>query len=213
MARFTSSTFGKISGKHGTAVAAVRKDGLCILKEYRIASNPNTSGQKNQRGKFGFVMKELNCFRKLFTITFGGQYGINKAVSLAMKNAVTGEFAAFEMDYSHVQISEKTFTQNFRLEKLNSEPTVVSLTWSPALFPQSAQQDAISLVVLNPVLKMVYFVENVEILSKGFLQVELPNVLTKNTIHGWAFTKSETNRTIQSTYVGLLNVSSIQGFV
>ena len=119
MARFTSSTFGKISGKHGTAVAAVRKDGLCILKEYRIASNPNTSGQKNQRGKFGFVMKELNCFRKLFTITFGGQYGINKAVSLAMKNAVTGEFPAFEMDYSHVQISEKTFTQNFRLEKLN----------------------------------------------------------------------------------------------
>ena len=204
MARFTSSTFGKISGKHGTAVAAVRKDGLCILKEYRIASNPNTSGQKNQRGKFGFVMKELNCFRKLFTITFGGQYGINKAVSLAMKNAVTGEFPAFEMDYSHVQISEKTFTQNFRLEKVNSELTVVSLTWSPASFPQSAQQDAISLVVLNPVLKMVYFVENVEILSKGFLQVELPNVLTKNTIYGWAFTKSETNRTIQSTYVGLL---------
>ena len=27
MARFTSSTFGKISGKHGLAVAAVRKDG------------------------------------------------------------------------------------------------------------------------------------------------------------------------------------------
>jgi len=61
MARFTSSTFGKISGKHGSAVAAVRKNGLNILKVYRIASNPNTKGQKNQRGKFGFVMKELNC--------------------------------------------------------------------------------------------------------------------------------------------------------
>jgi len=85
---------------------------------------------------------------------------------------------------------------------------MVCLTWSPAAFTLTAQQDAISVVVLNPVLKMLYFVENVEVLSKGFLQVEPPNVLTKNTLHGWAFSRSETNRTIQSTYVGLINLSS-----
>ena len=62
MARFTSSSFGKISGKHGTAVAAVRKDGLCILKEYRVASNPNTSGQKEPAGKVRFCDEGAELF-------------------------------------------------------------------------------------------------------------------------------------------------------
>src|ERR1035437_7474991 len=100
MSLFKSTTFGKISGKHGNAVAALRKDGLNILKVFRIASNPDTPGQKNQRGKFGFVVRELNCMRSVFTITFNGQYGINRAVSKAMKTALTGEYPDFNIDYS-----------------------------------------------------------------------------------------------------------------
>jgi hypothetical protein len=89
MAKFKSSTFGEISGKHGNVVAVTMKDGTSYFREYIIPPNPNTVKQQTQRGKFGFVVKELNCMRKMFAVTFGGQYGINRAVSLAMKTCVS----------------------------------------------------------------------------------------------------------------------------
>jgi len=85
MTKFKSSTFGKISGKHGDVVAVTMKDGTTYFRAHIIPPNPNTAKQQTQRGKFGFVVKELNCMRSLFTVTFDGQYGINQAVLLAMK--------------------------------------------------------------------------------------------------------------------------------
>jgi hypothetical protein len=207
MAQFNSPVFGKISGKHGTAVAAVRKDGTCILKVYRVASNPNTQGQKNQRGKFGFVMKELNCFRKLFTLTFGGQYGINKAVSLAMKNAVKGEFPDFEMDYSQVRISEKEMLQNFTLDKHTSNPALINLTWTPALFPAEHLNDVVSLVFFNPHSKQLFVAETIGLVSKGFAQVEIPNALSECSLHCWVYTTTSNYAAIQSTYAGIVKFS------
>lgn len=55
MATFNSTTFGAISGRHGSAVAAYTKNGKCILKVFKTPSNPNTDKQVAQRTKFGFV--------------------------------------------------------------------------------------------------------------------------------------------------------------
>jgi hypothetical protein len=162
------------NSKHGTAVAAVSKDGTCILKVYLVASNPNTKGQKNQRGKFGFEMKELNCFWRLFTLTFGGQYGINKAVSLAMKNTVKGVFPDFKMDYSQVRISEKELFQNFTLEKLTLNLALINLTWTPALFPAEHQNDAVSLVFLNPHSKQLFVAETIGLITNSTAWLEVP---------------------------------------
>lgn len=59
MASFSSSTFGSISGRHGTAVAAVNKNGNNVLRLYRKPSNPNSPKQLSQRMKFSVVTKGL----------------------------------------------------------------------------------------------------------------------------------------------------------
>lgn len=205
MAQFKSTTFGKISGKHGTAVAAVRKDGTCILKVYRVASNPNTAGQKSQRGKFGFVMKELNCMRKLFTATFGGQYGINKAVAIAMKNAVQGEFPDFVLDYNHVQISEKLISQQIHFEITTPEQSIIRISWIPELCPDDILTSMVSVVVLNPLTKHTLINEDVAAVKDGCVQINLPKSFADTQLHYWlCLTPANHTAGIQSRYLGSL---------
>jgi len=64
MAKYTSTTFGKISGKHGTAVAAIM-NGQPVLKVFTPPANPNSAGQQSQRIKFGLVASGLNPLRNI----------------------------------------------------------------------------------------------------------------------------------------------------
>jgi hypothetical protein len=204
MARFTSSTFGKISGKHGTAVAAVRKDGLCILKEYRVASNPNTSGQKNQRGKFGFVMKELNCLRSVFTLNFGGQYGINKAVAKVMKTAVNGEFPNFKLDYTKLEIASGSLynTSEVRMERINEKSVLIS--WNTYLFINNLPDDRVNLVFLNTQTKFVIERYECAIRSEGKVEIQIPAGWLDLDIHGWIyFTSTDGKLNSTSKYIAI----------
>ena len=66
MAKFSSTTFGPISGRHGTAVAATTKDGKSYIRVYRAPSNPKTEKQVAHRSKFAFANKALSCLGSLF---------------------------------------------------------------------------------------------------------------------------------------------------
>ncbi|MDR3653256.1 MAG: DUF6266 family protein [Paludibacter sp.] len=190
MARFTSSTFGKISGKHGSAVAAVRKDGLCILKEYRVASNPNTTGQKNQRGKFGFVMKEINCLRSVFTRNFGGQYGINKVVAIAMKTAVAGEFPDFTLDYRKLCIATGNLhsISDVSLKKSTENSWIIS--WNSEFYDNGAPTDKVHVVILNPQTKFVMERHECSNRSDGKVEIEVPAGWDETKIHAWIYLSS-----------------------
>lgn len=207
MAIFKSTTFGKISGKHGTAVAATRKDGLNILKVYRVASNPNTTGQKNQRGKFGFVVKELNCMRKLFTVTFGGQYGINRAVSLAMKTCVSGEFPDFKIDYSQLQISKGNIpvpiSQNINYLSNNS----YKLEWSYSELLNEKFDENLCIVLLNVTKKQMIHNQNIALRSSKNIEFSLPDYWSESEIHVWLYFFSPNNSNFSdSKYMGLIQV-------
>lgn len=199
MAQFNSPVFGKISGKHGTAVAAVRKDGTCILKVYRVASNPNTQGQKNQRGKFGFVMKELNCFRKLFTVTFGGQYGINRAVSLAMKTCVSGEFPDFRIDYSHLQLAVGNLAIPATQSLEKQADKVFKLTWSYNEELLENPADEISIVVFNNTLKQIIHLQNNALRASRAFEFSLPDSWLSSDIHAWLYFSSANNNTFSNS--------------
>ena len=70
MAKYLSTTFGKISGKHGTAVAAV-VNGESVLKIFTPPSDRKTTGQLAQRSKFALVFSALNPLRNIITVGFG----------------------------------------------------------------------------------------------------------------------------------------------
>ena len=207
MAKFKSSTFGKISGKHGDVVAVTMKDGTCYFRAYIIPPNPNTAKQQSQRGIFGFVVKELNCMRKLFTVTFGGQYGINRAVSLAMKTCVSGEFPDFKIDYSQLQISIGNIpvpnSQNINHLSNNS----YKLEWSYSELLNEKSDENLCIVLLNVTKKQMIYNQNIALRSSKNIQFSLPDYWSESEIHAWLYFSSPNNSNFSnSKYLGIIQV-------
>ncbi len=204
MARYTSTTFGKISGKHGEAVSAVRKDGLCIIKVYRAASNPNTIGQKHQRGKFGFVMKEINCFRSVFTRNFGGQYGINKVVAIAMKTSVSGEFPNYTLEYSKLKISDGNLYATSTLSVERISDTLIRVSWGDELFSDATHSDKVSIVLHHSEAKVVNWSFECAQRKEGSIDIEVPSAWVAAKLHTWIyFSTAEGKRLSESKFAGM----------
>jgi len=207
MARFKSSTFGKISGKYGGAIAAVRKDGLCILKEYVKPSNPNSPKQQAQRALFRFGMKELNCLRCVFTITFDGQYGINSALSLAMKTSIEGEFPNYTLDYRKLIISNGKLEKLALLEVKQQVGTTIKLEWNLDESMGVSPDDKVNLVFLNPASKFVLFKQDVAVRSMGTIEEDLPIIWKGLPIHCWLYLASPTGKSFSSSqYIRLIEL-------
>lgn len=204
MAKFKSSTFGKISGKHGDVVAVTMKDGTTYFRTYIIPPNPNTVKQQSQRGKFGFVVKELNCMRKLFTVTFGGQYGINRAVSLAMKTCVSGEFPDFRIDFSRLQIAVGNLPvpEFLSLEKLSTNS--LKLNWSYNELKFENPDDTISVVLFNEVKKQIIHLQNIAFRRDKDVLISVPELILNTEVYMWMYISSEKNNLFsESRFLGL----------
>ena len=117
MAKFHSSTFGAISGKHGSAVAVTRKDGISYIRMHVIPHNPRTDKQQAHRSKIGLVSRSLAPFNPIFKHTMGLTNGISIARSHAFKHAIVDEYPNFSIDYKKLMFSFGT------LEKLQNATT------------------------------------------------------------------------------------------
>ena len=205
MAKFKSSTFGEISGKHGNVVAVTMKDGTSYFREYIIPPNPNTIKQQTQRGKFGFVVKELNCMRKLFTVTYGGQYGINRAVSLAMKTCVSGDFPDFRIDYSRLQVAVGSLPLPLKTDIQKQASNIFKLTWNYDPLLHDHPNDAINIVLLNNSLQQVIFLQHIAMRADGLVEFSIPEPWSNAEIHTWIyFSNSNDNHFSDSKYLQIM---------
>lgn len=148
MAKYYSSTFGKISGKHGNAVAVIRKDGTTYLRLHVPASNPRTDKQQAHRAKFALSSRSLVPFNPIFKDTIGVTNGISTARSHTFNNAIVGEYPNFYVDY------EKLMFSFGPLQKLHSashtrKDGVVTINWECNEMYNCKKDDSVSLVVFN----------------------------------------------------------------
>jgi len=204
MAKFTSSTFGKISGKHGNVVAVTMKNGTSYFREHIIPPNPNTLKQQSQRGKFGFVVKELNCLRKVYTITFGGQYGINRAVALSIKTCLSGEGTNFTIDYSRLPIAMGHLALPARLDIEKQSETKFKLKWEFEPASSANPTDTVNVVLLNNSLKQVILLQHIAFRKEQSAELSLPDAWLNAEIHAWSyFSNSNDNHFSESKYLCL----------
>jgi hypothetical protein len=186
MAKFISTTFGEISGRHGTAVAAQR-DGVSILKVFSPPRNPRSDKQLTQRSKFATVAVGLNPLRSIITIGFGSVKGYNTASSLALRNAVAGNYPDFTLDYSKVTLSSGSVSSTPVAHLVKKTGTTVTADWDTTQFSNGKETDRVNLVFMNTFTKMVYFSQEQTARSTGKLDVSLPSPWTGNEIHSWLF--------------------------
>jgi hypothetical protein len=204
MAKFFSSTFGKISGKHGTAVAAIVK-GVSILKVFTPPANPNSLGQKTQRLKFGMVTTALNPLRNIITVGFGSKDGFNQAVSIALRNAFLGNYPDFTINYSKVIVASGSLPQSSSALVSAQQDMNVLVNWDTTIWKNGTGLDDAQIAFLNADTQMVIFVEAQAKRQDGKFTAILPASWKGETIHTWLFfTTTDGQQSSVSQYLGTI---------
>jgi hypothetical protein len=202
MAKFLSTTFGKISGRHGTAVAATIK-GETIIKVFTPPSNPNTQKQQAQRLKFGMIANALSPLRNIIAIGFGDKRGYYQAASLALRNAIEGTYPAFSVNYAKVLISSGSLPQSPAVSISAPGNMNVTVVWDKTVWSAGAPGDPVYVAFLNPVTQMVVFAEAQGKRDDGTLTILLPGPWLGATLHAWLFfTSADRKVSSVSQYIG-----------
>jgi predicted transporter len=109
MGTIDKGILGGFSGKVGNVVGGNWK-GIDYMRSKASRRNfKPTQRQLEQQLKFGLAIRFAQTFGGLAEISFGNfavrKTGINSAVSYILKNAITGLYPAFSIDYANVLIS------------------------------------------------------------------------------------------------------------
>jgi hypothetical protein len=207
MATFNSTTFGAISGRHGSAVAANTKNGKSILKIFKAPSNPNSEKQVAQRTKFGFVNSELSSMRELFKISFGSTLGKNQAVSFAMKDAVIGVSPDFTLDYSKLKISSGSLYGSGVVSAVKNAGTTVKVDWNYTDLTGNTANDGVNLAFYNVDSKEALLKQNMVLRDLGTVNVELPAIWAGQSVHCWIYFSSPDGKlNSNSQYIDLVQL-------
>ena len=95
-----------LSGRIGPIIAYVTKGGKQAFRQYTVPSDPKTPKQLASRMRFGLANSALS---PLNSIIKHGYRDVNNAfrstVSMVLKNAITGEYPNYSIDYSKIQIA------------------------------------------------------------------------------------------------------------
>lgn len=207
MSEFISSTFGKISGKHGSAVAMKSKaTGKTYLRLHAVPTDPKTEKQMAQRAKFGFVNQEMNCMRNLFKITFGGNQGVSTGVSLAFK-ALEGEYPDFSINYSKLILSLGNVNTSGLLNVTKLAGTTLKFEWDTTIGFQGDDNDLVSIVLLNAETKIGKIYQNNIKRIEGSTEILLPEVWLGQQVHCWIFFSTPNgNSNSNSQYIDLVQL-------
>ena len=188
MAIYNSTTFGSISGRHGSAVATTGKRGN-VLKVYKAPFNPNTDKQVAQRTKFGYATTSMACMRELFKYTFRHRGGYNYGLSKAMKNAVKGQSPEFTIDFSKLSISEGSVYGSSVSLTMEAERNL-TINWTVSNIgdkgSMAKSDDLVYAVFFNEELREAHLHDSIAYRSDATANIQLPEQWTGK-VHGWVY--------------------------
>ena len=207
MSTFISTTFGSISGRHGSAVAKVRRNGKNVLAVFNAPFNPKSVKQVKQRTKFAFALINLACFHDLFKKTFKRMDAVNHGISLALKNSVIGVSPAYSIDFPNLVFTEGGVCNATVVSADKTIGTSVKVDWSPTESVSGKATDGVSLIFFHEEYQQAILKENCAIRPKATLTLELPAEWANGAIHTWIyFTNEEGARNSKSKYVALVQL-------
>ncbi len=149
MARMKSTVLNRISGRFGDIVTYTRK-GETFIKKYTKPSDPKTDKQLLYRAKFRLAMKTLHPFRPLIAQTFGsGQANYAKAMSLFLRNTITGEYPKYKVNWANLPVSPNNLDKpnTFKVKELTGPR--LEIEWDEYLGVKGSLADVVILLIYN----------------------------------------------------------------
>jgi len=206
MAKFESSTFGRISGRHGSAVAAKYND-KNIIRIYSPPSDPKTPKQLAQRAKFSLYTHTLRPLKTTLDQGYGCHTGIAESMKTSFNTCIAGSYPNFTFDFSKLRISNGNLPQTEVAHLVKKTGTIVSADWDSTLFFGASAKDTVNFVFFNPTTQNTFLSTAAAIRSAAKVDITLPAAWTGATLHCWMyFTSPLTANNSASTYLAKLTL-------
>lgn len=129
-----SKGFG-FSGKMGSVIAYVSKDGRQYFRSYKKPTDPKTIKQMEHRAKFGLVNRELSRLRTPIVLGHRSDpKAYRKMIGKAYREAIGGTYPDLYIDYSKVEIASGNLQlpSDISLE-IDKDSKTAHIRWTPEL--------------------------------------------------------------------------------
>ena len=155
MAKLAEGVLGGFRGKVGTVVGNIWKGIATMRVHVKSISNPKTAKQLEQRAKFALMIEFLKPLTDFVRTTFKHfaikQTAFNAAVSYNVKNAITGTYPAYGIDYSKVLVSKGSLPPVLNPEVTSTTAGQVEFSWQDNTGgPYAKATDKAAILVYNP---------------------------------------------------------------
>lgn len=115
MGTIKQGILGGFSGKVGTVIGSSWKGISYMRGQAQHVKNPRSAGQVNQRTKFALVLSFLQPVVPYIRVGYKSQAAkqteFNAAMSYTIKNAVTGSYPSYALDFTKIIVSKGGLTQ------------------------------------------------------------------------------------------------------
>jgi hypothetical protein len=188
MGTIKTGILGNVSGKVGNVVGGTWK-GINYLRTMAASvNNPNTELQASQRLKFGTVVKFQQPITEFLRVGFKGQAqkmtAFNAAFSYNYRNALTGDFPEFAIDYPRVLVSRGNMAGAMNPGCSSPEAAKVALSWDPAAGSgQGSDVDTAIYVLFNASRQEAVYSLNAGNRGDGGIEVSLPATFSGTEVH------------------------------
>lgn len=135
MGTIKQGILGGFSGKVGTVIGSSWKGISYMRGQAQHVKNPRSAGQVNQRTKFALVMGFLQPVVPYIRIGYKSQAAkqteFNAAFSYTIKNAVTGSYPSYALDFTKIVVSKGGLTQvTGATASWNNNSNEVKIDWT-----------------------------------------------------------------------------------
>ena len=170
---------GGFSGKVGNVIGSNWKGIDYMRSRATSVSQPNTPAQLDQRARFGTVGKFLRPLIPFLRIGFKNQAvkmsAFNAALAYNLKNAISGVYPAYAIDYANALISEGYLPEALNPTAVSAVAGKIAFTWEDnSTDAEALAADKVILVVYNPVKKRAVNVVGGNTRSSGTQTITLP---------------------------------------
>jgi hypothetical protein len=201
---------GSFSGKIGTVIGSTWR-GLWVMKglitKKRGKSDPS---QLQQQAKFGLMIKLLRPLGSLLSQTYdiipAEMTGMNKAFSDNLKDAITGVYPAFTVDYSKLSLSKGILPNAESPTAASTVAGKLTFTWADNTGTGDAlATDMAFVAVYNEVLKRWIFKQNIAARNAGTYTLDVTAFSGKPVQTYFGFISADGSSVSDSLFTGQVN--------
>lgn len=215
MGTYNPGVFGTFNGKVGSVVASKWK-GIKVVKNYpEKSSKPKTEPQLSHTSKFGLVGSFLKKAAALISVGYQGVSGAvtpwNIALKYHLKEAITGTYPNFQLNYEMVRLSLDGSLMNYApdAKAVASTGMMVKVSWKMEVTANKSMQptDKAYILLYNPAKKNTMSATGNVLRSALTIDLPMPSYFTGDVMYGWLFFTSANGKIVSETqYLGSVTI-------